>query len=422
MYRKHLKEMEPRTGSKTIDRIAEIPVVNTALANVSDYYGNLKQKNFMLRTSCNLAELSLKTMAFAATPITTICKKPIETVDTFFSEKVDALESAYPILSKPTEVLTTQAKDVYDKKVKQPIEEFYVAKEKQLDDLKQYSSNKVQSVVRAGTDSLDQWKLYSVDVVDKVLENRFAKMFTEPVLTFTEKSLDYWIPLEVGANASSQDDNRTLRRIYDINNRVYKHLYQSTFNQLNSLHIQFDNMIKRLQLVKQIVEMGFTETKDRLRGAVKYATETSLAKQCVSVIEKNNLSLERMENIARNYYNSILTDVTQIVERYMALVRNFPVNFNGSKLRQTIENLRSQLNKDSFRNYLNMAIENLTNIHQALLGYTNQMFQVVNDSRLMQLLNAKSTELKSESNGTNNTGTGTTNIANSNQNNSRKHK
>lgn len=52
-----------------------------------------------------------------------------------------------------------------------------------------------------------------------------------------------------------------------------------------------------------------------------------------------------MENIARNYYNSILTDVTQIVERYMALVRNFPVNFNGSKLRQTIENLRSQLNK-----------------------------------------------------------------------------
>jgi len=84
MYRKHLKEMEPRTGSKTIDRIAEIPVVNTALANVSDYYGNLKQKNFMLRTSCNLAELSLKTMAFAATPITTICKKPIETVDTFF--------------------------------------------------------------------------------------------------------------------------------------------------------------------------------------------------------------------------------------------------------------------------------------------------------------------------------------------------
>jgi hypothetical protein len=81
MYRKHLKEMEPRSGSslsgiKTIDRLAEIPVVNTAITNVTDYYGSMKQKNILLRTSCNLAELSFKTMAFAATPITTICKKP----------------------------------------------------------------------------------------------------------------------------------------------------------------------------------------------------------------------------------------------------------------------------------------------------------------------------------------------------------
>ena len=77
MYRKHLKEMEqPKSGSKTIDRLAEIPVVNTAIANVTDYYGSMTQKNILLRTSCNLAEISLKTMAFAATPITSICKKP----------------------------------------------------------------------------------------------------------------------------------------------------------------------------------------------------------------------------------------------------------------------------------------------------------------------------------------------------------
>lgn len=80
MYRKHLREQEEmessKTGSKTIDHISEIPMVNFALSNVTDYYGKMKEKNSILRTSFNLAELSVKTMAFAATPITTICKKP----------------------------------------------------------------------------------------------------------------------------------------------------------------------------------------------------------------------------------------------------------------------------------------------------------------------------------------------------------
>ncbi len=76
MYRSQLREMESKSGSKTIDRLAEIPVLNTAITNVSDYYGKVKQNNVLFRTSFNLAELSFKTMAFAATPITTICKRP----------------------------------------------------------------------------------------------------------------------------------------------------------------------------------------------------------------------------------------------------------------------------------------------------------------------------------------------------------
>lgn len=79
MYRKHLNEMEQapaKTGIKTIDRISELPVVNTALTNVTDYYGKVKEKNVLLRTSCNLAELSFKTFAYATTPITSLCKKP----------------------------------------------------------------------------------------------------------------------------------------------------------------------------------------------------------------------------------------------------------------------------------------------------------------------------------------------------------
>jgi hypothetical protein len=103
MYRKHKREMESKTGIKTIDRLNEIPVVNSAVHNVTDYYGKVKDSNVLFRTSLNLAEMSVKTMAFAATPLTSLWKGPIESVDQFISKKIDDLEHTYPIVSKPTE-------------------------------------------------------------------------------------------------------------------------------------------------------------------------------------------------------------------------------------------------------------------------------------------------------------------------------
>ena len=68
--------MEAKTNIKTINKLNEIPVVNSAVKNASGYYESIKQKNILTRTSCNLAEIYLRTVAYAATPITSICKKP----------------------------------------------------------------------------------------------------------------------------------------------------------------------------------------------------------------------------------------------------------------------------------------------------------------------------------------------------------
>ena len=54
-----------------------------------------------------------------------------------------------------------------------------------------------------------------------------------------------------------------------------------------------------------------------------------------------------MEGVAKSYYKAILTDANAMIDKYMSLVKNFPVVFNGSKLKQTIENLMNQLNKVS---------------------------------------------------------------------------
>ena len=43
-----------------------------------------------------------------------------------------------------------------------------------------------------------------------------------------------------------------------------------------------------------------------------------------------------------------MSDVTQILENYMQLVKNFPVVFNGTKLKQTIENFGKKINLVQF--------------------------------------------------------------------------
>lgn len=59
----------------------------------------------------------------------------------------------------------------------------------------------------------------------------------------------------------------------------------------------------------------------------------------------NTWNKKKMELFMKNSYRAILDDVAQMIEKYMSLVKNFPITFNGSKIRQTIEGLISQINK-----------------------------------------------------------------------------
>ena len=88
------------------------------------------------------------------------------------------------------------------------------------------------------------------------------------------------------------DNNRTLRRIYDINNRLCQHVYQTTFTQLNKLHLQFENTIKRLQTLKQVTDSIYSGSKEKLNQTLQNVSQNSLVSQCLSIVNRDNLSLE----------------------------------------------------------------------------------------------------------------------------------
>lgn len=370
MYRKHLQNMESdntsetnivnKTGIKTIDKIVEIPVVDTALNKVNDYYGHIKEKNGLLRTGCNLAEMSLKTLRFASTPLAHLMSRPIEQVDTYFSDKVDLIENTYPSIKQPTDQITTaaytQAKDLYDKTndmINKPKETLY-----------NFKDLTVSTATTCGT-----------KVLETCLENRYAKMVCDPVLDYTEKSLDYYLPEQ---SVVSLEDQGTIRRLYNINKRVYSHVYEATFIQLSKLHMHFERTIQKMQSLKNLMDEIYKKKKEQI---VSVVSESTLYQRCQNYMISNNLSLERLEELSRGYYKAILADVNDILERYMGLVKDFPAYLQGIHFKEKIDYLKNLLNKEAISIYLSFSIDYLKQINNSLISYTNKMFEVVGESR-----------------------------------------
>jgi len=87
---------------------------------------------------------------------------------------------------------------------------------------------------------------------------------------------------------ASGEPNSTLRRIYDINNRVYRLLYEKTFQQLNQLHAQFETTIQKLKKVKEMIYLSSMNSLNNFKEMVQ---KNTLVSQAIAVINKNNLTL-----------------------------------------------------------------------------------------------------------------------------------
>lgn len=84
------------------------------------------------------------------------------------------------------------AKNIYDLTLKQPIDSFNNFK----GDITTYSTDKLNSIRSFGCDQISKSAELGVSVVEACLENRFSKLITLPILDYTERQLDYWIPTE----------------------------------------------------------------------------------------------------------------------------------------------------------------------------------------------------------------------------------
>lgn len=392
-----------KTSLKTLDKLSQIPLVSSAITNAGDYYGKVKERNLLFRTYFNLAELSLRTVAYAAAPITTFVKKPLENVDNYLCDKVDLLESSYPAITKPTEQITatayTHAKSIYDKNLKQHVDTISQIKDvsvKKVGDIKEYGTEKLTKTIDTikiyGSEQLSKSAATGYTLVNSCLEQDYIKKLTKPILDIAEKSIDYLIPLKPQESqdkpATSEANSEvaeatTLKRFYDINKNAADRVIQSTFEKFVYLNVQFDTILKKLEQLKRVVD-NYTENSRQKISTYYETNKMSLKALSSQYINKNNISLARLEALVRSYYSFIINDVNTILSRYFDALKNLPIVCNGTRLKQTTAELLNKLNKEPLATLLKSTIEQVSVLRDSLASFVDQLFNSLKKSENIQ--------------------------------------
>lgn len=108
-------------------------------------------------------------------------------------------------------------------------------------------------------------------------------MVCDPVLDFTEKSLNHYLPTP---SIYDEPEQGTVKRIFNINKRVYSHVYEVL--QLSKLHAHFERTIEKLYSLVRITNELYVNNKDRV---VETVSQNSLVQMASAYLKKNDMSL-----------------------------------------------------------------------------------------------------------------------------------
>jgi len=117
-----LKEYKPvnpleETNFLFANKFKSIPVVNSTCFWLTENYNKLKEKNFVTKCTCDLAETTIKRSLYLATPIVNKFKDQVIVLDSMACNQLDKLEEAFPIIKSNPDTIVSQSKELINKTV-----------------------------------------------------------------------------------------------------------------------------------------------------------------------------------------------------------------------------------------------------------------------------------------------------------------
>jgi len=192
-----------------LNRVATLPIVNSAIGYASDTYSRLKNYNGLVNATLSRAEQSILYVANTAKPVFEKFEKPISAADSFACQGFDKLQKTVPALNKSTEEIRVETKRLFDSSVAQ------------IGGIRQYGNDKIREI-----------REYGLNKVNTALESTYVKALIRSVDTaidLTENAIDHYLPAgeneTAQQNDQSKNETRTLVRMGHLSDKMRRRVY-----------------------------------------------------------------------------------------------------------------------------------------------------------------------------------------------------
>nr|XP_056700447.1 perilipin-3-like [Euleptes europaea] len=239
-----------------VTRVANLPLVSSTYDMVSSVYASTKETHPYLKSVCDVAEKSVKTLTAAAMsgaqPLLTKLEPQIATANEFACKSLDKLEEKLPILQQPSEKVVASTKEAVSNTV-----------------------NGAKDAVASGVSGVvDMTRSVVSGSMNTVMGSRVGQMVAtgmDAVLEMSEDLVDHYLPvttqelIELAASLKvSESDWADLEGRTQLPPVERPEEPQSYFVRLGSLssklrHRAYQHSLEKLQKVRQGVQVSVTQ-------------------------------------------------------------------------------------------------------------------------------------------------------------------
>ncbi|XP_019508892.1 PREDICTED: perilipin-3 isoform X1 [Hipposideros armiger] len=280
---------EPVQQPSVVDRVANMPLVNSTCNMVSAAYTSTKENHPHVKTICDVAEKGVKTLTAAAVsgaqPILSKLEPQIATASEYAHKGLDKLEENLPILQQQTEKVLADTKELVSSKVSGAREAVSSAK----DTVTTRVTGAVDVTRGAMQSGMDMTKSMVTSGVQSVMGSRVGQMVlsgVDTVLGKSEEWMDNHLPMtdselahlatslegfDIASVQQQRQEQSYFVRLGSLSDRLRQRAYEHSLGKLQHTRqkaqealMQLAQALSLMETVKQGVDQKLLEGQEKL--------------------------------------------------------------------------------------------------------------------------------------------------------------
>ncbi|XP_066576522.1 perilipin-2 isoform X2 [Amia ocellicauda] len=333
-----MASMEVIQQQNVVARVANLPLVSSTYDMVSNVYCNTKENHPYIKSMCEVAEMSVKTITSvaltSAMPIINKLEPQIAVANDLACKGLDKIEKTLPILHQPSDQVVANAKDV----VTGAKDAVAITVTGAKDTVSYTITGVVDKTRGAVQESMEMTKAMVNGSVNTVMGSRVVKMVSTGVdsaLSTSESLVDHYLPLTEeelekeaknveGFEVSSNKPSYYIR-LGSLSVKLRKRAYHQAIAKVRDAKQRSQESVSQLHYTVDLIEYArknmdsanqrLHNVQDKLNSWVEWRKKSG-----DSEVEKNEAEIEsRTLAIARNLTHQLQTTCLTLVSSIQGL-------------------------------------------------------------------------------------------------------